>query len=321
LADATIIGGGLAAQASSEVLNRAGFALRHAFDLDPRDRSPVILGELQGGFSLAKQAVEMGRHVLICQSQALGLERMAQLLELRKNSQAVFFWNERSYHPGYRFVTGLVEADSNWRPRYLRLETLSPEPTNSALARWRTLESLRLVMSVAQEAPLSISATSAENAQRNAPDLITLLIGFKELEAFVQVGLGEAIERREMLIAAPKRRAFIDELNSSAPVRLVDFDASARGGGSRWLASGSPGNDEMARQQCLAFFEATTKSNLAQAEANAWKRSLSSLEGMDRSLEANGSAVHITSREEAVRFRLLSERLLHVAPRPPTGVA
>ena len=42
LADATIIGSGVAAGACSDVLSRAGFNLRHAFELDPHDRSPAL---------------------------------------------------------------------------------------------------------------------------------------------------------------------------------------------------------------------------------------------------------------------------------------
>jgi hypothetical protein len=314
LPDVTIIGGGTAAQASSEVLTRAGFRLRHAFELDPRERLPVVLGELQGGFNVAKEAAEKGRHLLVCNPQAFGIEKMSQLLEMRKSNQAMFFWHERVYHPGYRFVAALIESDQTWRPKYLRLESLTPESTNSALARWRTLESLRLIMSIAQDAPLNISATEAINTTRNGPDLVSLLVGFKGLEAFIQLGMGEAIERREMLLAAPGRRAFVDELNASAPVRLVDSDAGQRNGpGARWLATGAPTYDEMARQQCVAFFEATTKSSQAADEASFWRRSLAALDGMDRSIQANGALVQVSVRDESLRFRLVTNRLLHAA--------
>ena len=310
--DVTIIGGGIAAQASAEVLNRAGFRLRHSFELDPRERLPVVLGDVQGGFNVARQAAESGRHLLICNPQSYGIEKVGQLLDLRKSNQALFFWHERIYHPGYRFVSGLIETDQTWRPKYVRFEALTPEPTNATLARWRTFESLRLIMNIAQDAPQHVSATEAVNTTRNGPDLVSLLVTFKDLEAFIQLGMGEAIERREMLLAAPKRRAFIDELNASAPVRLVDFDAN-QGPGARWLATGAPTYDEMARQQCVAFFEATTKSSLAAEEAGYWRRSLAALDGMDRSLQASGATVRVESRDEGLRFRLVTNRLLHAA--------
>jgi hypothetical protein len=314
LADATIIGSGQAAGACSDVLSRAGFNLRHAFELDPDDRSPVVLGDVHGALGIARQAVEEGRHLLICNPGFLTGDRLAQLLDERRAAQALFVWSERSYHPGYRFVSGLIEADGTWRPSYLRLETLCAEPTNSTLARWRTLDSLRLLMSIADDAPVSVSGTQAENSTRVGPDLITMLVTFKDLEAFVQVGMGEAIERREMLLAAPNRRAFVDELNASAPVRLVDYDAASRpGAGARWLACGTPTPDEMARQQCLAFFEATNRPSRAVDEAEAWKRSLATLAGLERSIEANGAAVRVLMREEAPRFRLVSDNGLRLA--------
>jgi hypothetical protein len=317
-ADATIIGNGESARASAEVLTRAGFNIRHAFDLDPHDRSPVILGEVHGALGVARQAVEEGRHLLICNPQSLTGDKLTQMLEERRSAQALFLWSERCYHPAYRFVGGLIETDATWRPKYLRLETLSAEPTTSTLARWRTLESLRLLMNVADDAPLTVSGSQAENSTRVGPDLITMLVGFKDIEAFVQVGMGEAIERREMLLAAPNRRAFVDELNASAPVRLVDYDASARPG-ARWLACGTSTPDEMARQQCLAFFEAVNRPSRAQDEAEAWRRSLATLAGLDRSLEANGAAVRITMREETPRFRLITNAGLRLATPPASA--
>src|SRR5581483_9837915 len=116
----------MASQASAEVLNRAGFRLRHSFELDQRERLPVILGDLQGSFNVARQAAESGRHLLITNPRSYGIEKLGQLLELRKSNQAIFFWHERAYHPGYRFVSGLIGSDQTWRPRYVRLESLTP---------------------------------------------------------------------------------------------------------------------------------------------------------------------------------------------------
>ena len=314
-ADATIIGSGQAAGACSDVLSRAGFNLRHAFELDPDDRSPIILGDIHGALGVARQAIQEGRHILICNPQFLTPERLSQMLDERRSAQSLFVWSERSYHPAYRFVSGLIGADATWRPRYLRIETLCAEPTTAALARWRALDALRLLMSIEDGTPLTVVGTQAQNSTRVGPDLITLLVTFKEVEAFVTVGMGEALERREMLLAAPNRRAFVDELNASAPVRLVDYDASVRPSGARWLATGTPTTDEMARQQCLAFFEAVNHASRAQDEAGAWKRSLATLAALDRSLEANGAAVPVVVREDAPRFRVVGNTSgLRLAP-------
>ena len=65
MADVTIIGSGNAARACADVLVQAGFRLHHAFDAEDSDRSPVVLGEVQGMFSMARQVVESGRHLLL----------------------------------------------------------------------------------------------------------------------------------------------------------------------------------------------------------------------------------------------------------------
>ena len=319
MADATIIGGGAAARACSEVMTRAGFRLRRAFELDDSDRSPVVLGDVRGAAAVAREAVRAGRHMLICSPRSLGAERLQRLLEQRRPSQALFVWSDRCYHPGYRFIRGLIRAEATWRPTYLRLETLSAEPTTSALARWRTLESLRLLMTIADDPPLSASATQADNLTRAGPDLISLLVGFNDFEAFVQLGLGEAIERREMLLAGPDRRVFVNELDEATPVRLVDYTATPRpGDGAGWLACGTPDTEDSATLQCLSFLDATLDPSRAREEATAWWRSLATLAGMERSFEANGAAVRVNVADEAPRLRLVASHTASLAWPPPS---
>ena len=143
--DLTLIGGGPIARACSDILSRAGFQLRHAFDLDSHERCPVILGDIPGAFDTARQAVDSGRPVLITNPAALPVERLPLLLESRRRNQAVFIWSSRRYHPGYHFVRGLIEADATWRPRFLRHESLYTEPATTGLLRWYALESAALI--------------------------------------------------------------------------------------------------------------------------------------------------------------------------------
>jgi hypothetical protein len=132
-------------------------------------------------------------------------------------------------------------------------------------------------------------------------------IAFEYLEAFIQVGTGEAIERRETLIAADNRKAYVDELNDNLPVRLVD-DGHIRRSRSqtRWLSCTSLGPEEMARQQCRAFIDACSNASLAESEARLWLRSLAVLQAMERSLQVAGAAVPVALQEgEHPRLRLI----------------
>jgi hypothetical protein len=313
--DVTVIGAGPAARTCVEVLTRAGFRLNHTLELDSRDRSPVIIGEVQTAFAVAREAIESGRHTLIAGPQSLSPERLSLLLESRKRSQALFVWSERRYHPGYRFVSGLIEADATWRPRYLRQETVTLEPTTSAMVRWRMLEALSLAVGIAADLPLQVAAWTADNAVRNAADLICLNLAFHDVDAFIQVGLGEAVERRETLVAATHRKAFVDELNQTMPVRIVEDESHLRPtNAARWLSTASPSPDELARQQCLSFLEATLKTSLAQDEANVWHRSLAVLDAMGRSLSNRGAHVEVAVREEKPHFRLIVGQSLATPP-------
>ncbi|MPZ49789.1 MAG: hypothetical protein GEU75_10940 [Dehalococcoidia bacterium] len=315
MVDVTILGSGAAAQTCGEVLYRAGFKVNRALDLEAGDHTPVILGECNGAFAIARQAIESGRHLMIAAPGAISAERLALLFADRKRAQSIFIWNERRYHPGYRFVNSLTETDATWRPRYLRLETLCTEPTNSALVRLRTLEAIALLLSITSESPVEVSGLAEANPMRNAPDLIALRLVFAGLEAFIQVGMGEAIERRETLLAAANRKAYVDELNQSMPLRLVEDDSRpAAGPQARWLSCPPPGPEEMARQQCLAFLDATLKTNLAQAEASLWLRSIAVLQATDRSLQADGAPAPVEVGEEQPRFRVILGRSFAASP-------
>jgi hypothetical protein len=305
MTDVTIIGSGAQAQSCADVLARAGFSLSRAFELQPGDRSPVILGDLQGAFRMAREVVESGRHVLVATSYCHTPERLSLLLQSRKRSQALFVWSERRYHPGYRLITGLSQADATWKPRYLRQETLSIEPAEAALFRWRLLESIALVTSIAAEEPVSVNATAALNALRNAPDSAAVGIAFKNIQGFVQVGLGEALDRRETLIAAAGRKAFVDELGRAAPLRIIEDDGAPAANGSRGLLCQSLSPQEATRQQCVAFLEATRRATLAQAEATTWSRALSVLRAAETSYGAAGRSVPLTKRDDQPYLRLV----------------
>jgi len=318
--DVTIVGGGGAANLCCEVLGRAGFSVTRAFELEPADNTPVVIGEVHGAFLIARQALEAGRHVLLASSQALSTERLALLLEERSRSQALFVWSERHYHPAYRFVSGLVEADATWKPRFLRQQALSRQPPGGPLFTQLVLESIGLACRFAGAPPERAWARSIESPRRNSADLLTLGIDFPAVEATLQLGFGEALDRRETLIAAEGRRAFIDELDQTTPIRLIDEEAGDLAAtGARWLACPAPRPDELARQQCIAFLEATLDARAAEAEAALWQRAVDVLRAADRSLALQGASVPLEDARDPSRprLRLIGGRAFR--PVPPTA--
>jgi hypothetical protein len=299
LHDVAIFGAGPAAISCYDVLSSKGLRVSRTLDLDPDDSRPLIVGEAPGAYQAARQAAETGRHVLIASQQPLTSERLTPLLENRRQSQAIFVWSERRYHPGYRLIGGLTETDATWRPRFLRSETLSSEPSNPGVFRLRALEAIGLVVGIAADEPECVAAHASADTKRNSFDLLNLEVTFPDLQAFIQVGLGEAVERRETLLASDSRKAYVDELDLTAPVRLVDNDSAIEAERSeRWLSCHSPSSDELVRKQCFAFLDATIKPWLAEEEATLWTRALDVLAAMERSLDANGASVTVEEPEE-----------------------
>lgn len=312
MVDVTIIGGGPRARDCGEVLSRSGFNLAHTFEVESTSRSPIILGEIHGAFQLAREAMETGRHLLIAATDLLTPERLSLLLERRRTAQGLFIWSDRRNHPGYRFVTGLMESDTTWRPRYLRQEMLSTEPSNSALFRWHTLESIALINSITAGEPRTVCASAVNNAKRNAPDMVSMVLAYKDVEAHLIVGLGEPLDRKETLVASATRKAYVDELNQVMPVRIID-DEPLNQNSARWLSCSAPSSQELARQQCIAFLDATLHAQHAIDEATIWQASLSTLASMEQSLTSHVPTEVVIPREDS-KFRIIAG----LQPTPPS---
>ena len=292
--DIVVAGSGTAARLSGEVLAVAGFRVGSEAS-GGTGRCPLILGQSAEAFVTAWQAVESGRHVLLAHPAALSPGQLATILAARAPRQALFIWGERRFHPAYRLVAGLVQAgDATWQPRYLRNTTYSAERPTTALMRWRTIESLALVFDLLGASPASVSASGAPNVGCGAPDFYSLSLDLTTTTAFLSVALGEGTERRETVLAAPARKAYIDEMNQTVPVRLVDDDPPTDpGGAARWVSCPSPSPAELARQQCLAFLEATERPALAATETDTWQRALAAWRAAEASLSAGSARVDV----------------------------
>lgn len=298
MADLTIIGNGNTTRDCAEVLVQAGFHLHHAFDLEEAVETPVIFGEVMGLAGLVDKALKQGRHVLIASPRSLPAARFASLLAERKPDRALFVWNDRRFHPAHRVLQGLVQADVTWRPRFLRLETMSLLPALQTLTDWQLLESLSLIEDLTGAEPLSVAASMVYNPLRNAPDFVCLNLSLKALTAHISLSMNEPVERRDLTLVADDRRAYVDELNQAVPLRLVETERSAAGH-ARWVSCSQPSSAELARQQCVAFLEAISDAGKANTDAVIWQRSLAMLETIDDSLQAGGIPVKVQTYQEA----------------------
>lgn len=304
--DVTIIGEGTAVRACTELLAAAGFGLRRTFDFDSKDRSPIILGDIPAAWNVARQCVDSGRHLLIANPAQFTPERLGLLYESRRRAQALYLWSTRRYHPGYRFLVSLLESDTSWRPRYLRHESLFTEQAAPGFATWALAETAALVLLLTGEAPLNVAANGAANPMRNTHELLCLALDTPSLRAFLQVGLGEAVERRETFIAGERRRILIDELATSPPIRVISDDPTATTAAPRLLSTTPPSAREMARQQCLAFLDSTLHPDHTSMEAHLWTRAFAVLVAARQSMLDNGAATPVQERDsEAARLRVI----------------
>ncbi len=303
--DVVVAGAGPAARECLGLLTQAGFEV--GSDLAQDERCPVVLGEVSHPFSQALQILEARRHLLIANPAALSPSQLASLLASRRPRQALYLWSERRQHPAYHLVAGLVRTDENgWAPRYLRLSAFGTERPTAALLRWRACESVALALELAGAEPQAVIASQSQGPWRGSADFLALNLDFGDVGAFVEVALGEALARFETVLAANDRKAYVDELDTRVPVRLVDDGESALSAG-RWVSCAAPGRSELARRQCLAFLEGATAPARSQAEADVWLSAIACWQAVEASLAAQGAQAAVT-QPSAAALRVISGR-------------
>ena len=79
--DVTIVSGGLVARTCDALLGRAGFDVHRAIEVDADARCPVILGETQSAFAVAKQILNAGRHLLVASPASMTAGQLTALLD------------------------------------------------------------------------------------------------------------------------------------------------------------------------------------------------------------------------------------------------
>jgi hypothetical protein len=183
---------------------------------------------------------------------------------------------------------------------------MSMDAPSTGAVRWNTLEAIATVTALANDEPQVARASALMNARRNSPDLVSLKVEYRDVEAVLTIGLGEGVERHETLIAAPTRKVLVDGLSHSAPVRVIDDEALYEPV-VRWLSCPAASPHELARHQCVAFLEAASQPSLAKHEAAMWLRSLATLEASDRSLAANGAGMLVRAEAPQPKLRVLTD--------------
>jgi hypothetical protein len=286
MAELTTIGGGAHLEESRRILAAAAVAV--GSDLD-RDNSPVLLGEAAICYAIARQVIDAGRDLLICNPQLLTPTEVQGLLQSRRPRQVVSVWNPRRQHPANRMIAGLVRTcDPAWEPRLVRATSLGIERPAAALLAWRSLDAITLVSEMIGATPRSVAALEAPGGERGTEDCIALSVGFDHTAAFLQVGLGEAADRHETMLAGPTRKAYVDELDQKVPLRILD---TAAAGAARYVACTAPQPQDLTRMQVLAFLECVQQRELADAEASLLMASLAVWRVAQASL-AQGGAPH-----------------------------
>ena len=272
--DVTIIGGGAAAASCSDVLTRAGFNVSTHLRARARRPQPRHPRRGQRRLPIARQAVERGRHLLHRQPRSSSRPSGSRLPAGRPASVL------RPSSSGASAATTPATASSaaSWKPTppgaraTCASETLSLEAPTTAIFRWRTLDAVGL----ASASPAYASRSSSPPAPRQHQAQLARPAHPGDHLPRPATPSSRSVSAKPWSVARPcspppTRKAFVDELNQTTPVRLVD-DEPGSSPGQRPLAllpiarrrrAGAPAVPRLPRRQLQAEARAGRSDDLA----------------------------------------------------------
>jgi hypothetical protein len=297
------MGGGGPLREHADAMRALGVRVLSAEEDD--GRCPVLLGD-QANAIAASHAVARERALFVCQPATLSPGQLRGLHSSRRPGQALMFGLERRYHPAYRLVAGLAQSDAAWRPRLLRHLSLDRDRASTFLMRWRAAETVALLADLLPEQPTVLLAREGPSAEGGEADFLSLWLRSGDVDLAIEVGLVEAIPRRETVLAGAGRKAYVDELNERVPVRLLDASGGAGQGVVRAVTCPPPAASELTERQCQAFLEAVHSRKLADQEAERWEKALHAWQAIGQALDEGTLTLPTpTRRPRPVRAPLL----------------
>ena len=318
---ATCADGGGPARSGSTMCEEAGALLGM-----PSVRAVVVAGGTDS-FSLASRALLAGKHVLVCAPGALSPRQVRALGFLAESrSRLLVFGEERLLSPLVGFLRKmLAEGDGLWVPRYLRSSnvraaTRHESPSIASLA----VEDLALCLYLLNRPALSVSAVACRSSDAAAAFLNVTFAG--GVVAGLQIGLAEAWEARQLVVALADKTLLLDEWDARAPLKVICNRPGLGGADScrihgvrdrawaeRGALSATVPAAEPIREQCRRFVEAVALRDLSKGNAGFWARVAGLWEAAERSMAESGVPIAVApdtpekneTRRPAPRLRLV----------------
>ena len=204
---------------------------------NPEVEAVVIATQTPLHFTLAKAALEAGKHVFVEKPLAQRVEEAEELVALASsNNLRLMVGHLLMYHPAFTYVDNLIQRGELGDIRYLysvrvnlgiirqqenALESLAPHD-------------LSLALLFLNSNPVAVSATGQSFLQEGIEDIAFATIFFeKDKLAHLHTSWLDPHKIRKVTVVGSKKMAVVDDMESTEKVRLYDKGVDLQPGETR----------------------------------------------------------------------------------------
>lgn len=277
----------------------------------------VIAAETPQHFTLAKAALEAGKHVFVEKPMAQTNEEAERLVALAEaQGRHLMVGHLLLYHPAFRYVEELIERGELGEVYYLysirvnlgiirqkenALESLAPHDLSIAL---RFLD----------RKPVAVSAQGQAYLQQGVEDVTFMTVFFEGGQlAHLHTSWLDPHKVRKVTVVGSKRMAVIDDVEGTEKVRLYDKGVDLRPGQQRYadyaeamtIRTGDihiPWVDmqEPLRLECQHFIDCIRSGQTPRSDARNGLQVVRLLEAAKQSLAQRGACISLDHLEVSV---------------------
>lgn len=259
----------------------------------------AIASPAETHYSIAREALEAGKDVLVEKPLALTYEQGLQLVRLAERRRRILLVGHvLEYHPGIVRLQEIIAGGALGKVRYFYSNRLS-------LGKIRREENIlwsfaphdiAVILRIMGELPFEVSACGGAYLQPNIPDVtVTNLLFDNGVRAHIFVSWLHPFKEQRLVVIGSHKMASFDDVGK----KLVVYDQRVE------INNGQPlpvkgegqdvpfGRDEPLRLECQAFLEAVVSRQAPLTDGPSGLRVLRVLQMAQRSLVTNGSRVPV----------------------------
>jgi len=191
---------------------------------DPRVEAVAVATPPISHFTLAREALEAGKHVLVEKPLALSLAEAEELVGLaRQVGRQIAVGHQLQYHPAYSEIRRLVRDGAFGRLRHIAASRLNfGKVCQHEDALWALgPHDISMILGLAGEAPADVRAKGHAFLQPGISDVVSLDLGFASgLTATVRLSWAHPFKEQRLVVVGEEMMAVFDDV-APWPQKLV----------------------------------------------------------------------------------------------------